>query len=141
MIEESYGIIPLRSHEGVWQVFLILHRNGNHWGFPKGKSSAGEDPKTAAERELNEETGLVIERFLEHGSIDEEYHFTRRGVKVTKRVHYFFALVSGTPVLQEQEIRDGKWLSLQDAPRTLTFAGARAICQKATEILKSKGEK
>ena len=47
---ESFGIIPFRKNaEGQIQVLLILHHQGNHWGFPKGKANVKEKPLESAE--------------------------------------------------------------------------------------------
>ena len=53
MVEEvSFGVIPLMKDNAAWQVFLILHKSGNHWGFPKGHASGNETPQETATREL-----------------------------------------------------------------------------------------
>lgn len=57
----SAGIIPVRlSPQG--EQFLVL-RCFRYWDFPKGEIDAGEDPLTAASRELTEETGLADAHF------------------------------------------------------------------------------
>lgn len=131
--EESFGIIPLRKTESGWQVFLILHKHGDHWAFPKGKADESESPFESAKRELEEETALVVEKVLIEEPISEQYTFFRRGKKVEKRVHYFPAIVSGAILLQPEEIRDGEWLSLNQAHDRLTFDEAKRICKKVEE--------
>lgn len=127
---ESFGIVPLNEENGEWLVFLILHRNGRHWGFPKGKSHANESPKEAAQRELKEETGLEIVRFLSEEPISESYHFRYKGRMVRKTVHYFAAIVQGDVKLQVEEIQEGKWVPLKEAANFLTFAEAKDICAR-----------
>ncbi|HSX12387.1 MAG TPA: NUDIX domain-containing protein [Rhabdochlamydiaceae bacterium] len=134
--EESFGIVPLKQEEGVWKVFLILHKQGRHWGFPKGKRHDAEEAKVAAARELKEETNLDVVRFLQETPFVESYLFRSRGRKILKTVHYFPAVVSGELKLQEEEIRDGKWLPLTEAPQQLTFKEARSICDQITQMLK-----
>lgn len=128
--EESFGVIPLRYVDHEWNVFIILHKQGNHWGFPKGKANQGEDPKKSAERELLEETGLKVERFLLDEPFIEEYSFFRNSEKIVKNVFYFPALVAGAFILQPQEIREGKWLSFEKAMQQLTFDEAKNICKR-----------
>lgn len=135
--EESFGIIPLKQDKEGWKVFLILHLQGNHWGFPKGRKNEGEEAKEAAMRELKEETGLKLDSFLQETPFIEHYHFRRKGNKILKIVYYFPALVSGEYKLQPEEIREGRWLLLKEAPDLLTFKGAKTICDEVLSLLKS----
>lgn len=137
--EESFGVIPLKHNGEEWQVFVILHKHGEHWGFPKGKADEGEDPQVSAFRELKEETNLTVEKLLQENPISEQYTFFRDGNKVQKTVHYFPAIVSGAFLLQPEEIRDGKWLAIDAAKNQLTFEEARTVCEKMKDLL-SKSE-
>lgn len=128
--EESFGIIPLKQEGKEWSFFLILHKNGNHWGFPKGKREVEETPLESAARELFEETGLKIERLLTDVPIFEKYIFSRKGKQVEKSVTYFPALVSGEVLLQEQEVREGGWFPYEQALKRLTFQEARNLCKQ-----------
>jgi 8-oxo-dGTP pyrophosphatase MutT (NUDIX family) len=134
--EESFGVVPLKQEGGVWQVFLILHKHGHHWGFPKGRMQGVEEAKGAAARELKEETNLDIVEWLQDHPFVESYLFRSKGQKILKTVHYFPAIVSGTLLLQEEEIRDGKWLPLHEAKQRLTFREARSICDQIIHLLK-----
>lgn len=133
--EESFGVIPLRHIDDEWKVFVILHKQGNHWGFPKGKGDSGEKPLESAKRELKEETGLIVEKLLLQEPIVEEYSFFRKGKKVQKKVCYFPAIVSGALLLQPEEIRDGKWLSFDEALNQLTFEEAKKNCLRVQELI------
>jgi len=134
--EESFGIIPLKQEEGTWFVLLILHIGGRHWAFPKGHSNEGETAKQAALRELQEETGLIVERFLQEEPLTENYSFHRAHQEVvSKTVQYFPAVVAGEIRLQKEEIRDAKWIPLKDALRHLTFKEARWMCQELMKTL------
>lgn len=128
--EEAFGIIPLSRVKDTWSIFVILHKHGDHWGFPKGKGEEGESALESAIRELKEETGLAVKQLLTEAPIIEEYSFQRKGQLVQKKVHYFPAIVSGAFFLQPEEIRDGRWLTLDEAPARLTFAEARSILQR-----------
>lgn len=133
--EKSFGIVPLKYENHEWRVFIILHKKGNHWGFPKGKAHEKEDPKKSAERELLEETGLKVERFLLDEPLIEEYAFFRASEKVVKKVLFFPALVSGAFILQLEEIREGKWVTFSEAFLSLSFIEAKNICQRVKQFL------
>jgi len=134
--EESFGIIPLRHSGDEWSVLIILHKHGNHWGFPKGKPDEGEAPIESAIRELEEETGLKVERLLQEDPIVESYTFYRGKDKVYKIVSYFPGVVSGALLLQPEEIRDGKWVHIEEANEVLTFQEAKNICDKVQQSLR-----
>jgi bis(5'-nucleosidyl)-tetraphosphatase len=133
--EASFGIIPLKQENGIWQVLLILHQGGRHWAFPKGHGNPGETPIESARRELKEETGLDIQKFLQEDPLTERYQFHRKREIVVKTVQYFPALVEGNLKLQVEEIRDAKWVSLKESPGYLTFREAKEMCNKLIHIL------
>ena len=114
-------------------VFLILHKSGNYWSFPKGHKEEGETPRQTAIRELKEETGLDVVEFLPCKPFSEEYSFMREGVKVHKKVEYFLAFVSKDVSLQKKEILDGKWFTIEQAVQVMTFPQSRSLCEKLLE--------
>jgi bis(5'-nucleosidyl)-tetraphosphatase len=134
--DKSYGIIPLRQENEVWQVLLILHQGGRHWAFPKGHGDAGETALDSAKRELKEETGLDIQELLQENPLVEKYQFHRKHEVVIKTVQYFPALVSGKLKLQAEEIRDAKWVPLKEAASHLTFKESKEMCNKLVSFLK-----
>lgn len=139
-MECSYGIIPITWRDGAFQVFLVQHRAG-HWGFPKGHPSEGETPLETAKRELYEETGLIVAQLLSQEVLEESYEFERDQSVIKKTVRYYLATVVN-PLeisIDKNEILEGKWIVIQNAPSLLTFAEARRLCQMAALIL-SKGD-
>ncbi|MGH2611992.1 MAG: bis(5'-nucleosyl)-tetraphosphatase [Rhabdochlamydiaceae bacterium] len=137
--EASFGIIPLQKVDEIWRVLLILHKGGRHWAFPKGRSNPGETPVESAKRELKEETGLTVEKFLQEEPLTERYEFRRKGESVIKTVQYFPAIVSGEVRLQPEEIQDAKWVLLKEAVRHLTFREAKDMCQMLAGQLEVRG--
>lgn len=127
---ESFGIVPFLNEEGTWKVLLILHREGNHWGFPKGKANPNETPLESAIRELREETGLIVKEVLHDQPMVEQYQFRRKKEIVLKVVHYYAAFVEGSLILQEEEVRDAKWLTIPEALKQLSFREARHILKE-----------
>lgn len=133
--EISYGIVPLRIYRTVWQVLIIQHHAG-HWAFPKGHANLGEMPQQTAERELHEETGLTIQRYLSPQPIIESYIFSFQGELISKSVHYFLAVVKGKVIIQESEIKASQWVSLSEAMKIVTFKESKRICLQTSEFLK-----
>jgi bis(5'-nucleosidyl)-tetraphosphatase len=127
--EDSFGVIPLQQKGAYWQVLLILHKGGRHWAFPKGRGNPGESPLESAKRELQEETGLEVEKLLQEEPLVERYEFRRKKEVVTKTVQYFPALVKGEVRLQPEEIQDAKWVPLKEADAHLTFREAKEMCR------------
>lgn len=132
---ESFGIIPIRLENEEWKVLLVLHREGNHWGFPKGKANLGEKHKETAIRELKEETNLDIKEFLIHDALVEHYQFWHKREKIYKTAYYFPALVEGTLRYQEEEIRDARWFNFDAALEQLSFKQARHMLCESMRIL------
>jgi 8-oxo-dGTP pyrophosphatase MutT (NUDIX family) len=133
--DESFGVIPLKKEGESWRVFLIRHRKGRYWGFPKGHAEQGESPLQAASRELREETALEISHLLQQMPFVEAYQFHIEGKKVRKRVSYFVAEVSGEIKLQQKEIGDGKWMELKAALNQVTHPEGKAILRQVIEQL------
>lgn len=138
---ESFGIVPFLNEGGTWKVLLILHREGNHWGFPKGKANPGETALESATRELKEETGLIVSTVLREQPMVEQYQFRRRKEFIVKTVQYFPAFVEGSLNLQEEEIRDAKWVGIPEALQQLTFREARHILQEFIRYLNISEER
>ncbi|MFW6060028.1 MAG: bis(5'-nucleosyl)-tetraphosphatase [Phycisphaeraceae bacterium] len=131
--DQSYGIIPVRFVDGERWYLLVRHGAG-HWGFPKGHAEPGESPVEAATRELAEETGLTALRVLDEPVLEERYIFTKRGGRrVSKRVTYFVGRATGSAEVTPQpgEIADCRWLPVDEARRTITFAEGRKLLDRA----------
>lgn len=133
--EESFGVVPLSKEKGHWEVFLIQHRGGRYWGFPKGHAEEGEAPLEAALRELKEETNLECLRTLRDEPLMEQYQFLIEGKRVSKRVLYFVAEVKGEVKLQSEEINDGIWLPFSEAMDKVTHPEGKAILAEVAKIL------
>jgi bis(5'-nucleosidyl)-tetraphosphatase len=132
---ESFGIVPVKREYEEWKVLLILHREGNHWGFPKGKANPGEVAEQTARRELKEETNLDVKEILCIEPLTEQYHFRRKHEQIAKSAYYFPAIVEGKLRCQEEEIRDARWCSFAEALQQLSFKQARHILCETMRLL------
>jgi 8-oxo-dGTP pyrophosphatase MutT (NUDIX family) len=131
-IEETSagGVVFRRTDAGV--VVLLIKDSYQNWGFPKGHIEPGEDPAGAAAREIAEETGL--EGLVLHGALRAiDWYFRFRGRLVHKTCRFFlFESPSGEPHPQAEEgISDCRWLPLDAALRTISYANAREVLEEA----------
>lgn len=141
MKESSFGIIPLHHSRSGWKVLLVQHGVGGHWAFPKGHAEAGETPQETACRELQEETGLSVIRFISEIPLIEEYSFRRQGKLINKHVTYFVAEVTtASLLLQEEEISDSQWVPVEAVGDYVTFPAAKALCTQLISLLMDLGE-
>lgn len=129
--EISYGIIPFSRQGKKWRVLLVQHGRSKYWGFPKGHPEAGETPKEAAVRELFEETHLTVVRFFSDIPIEEHYNYTLRGQFISKTVYLFAGEVEGELQIQEEEIGDAQWFSIEEAEHKLTYQADRSALSSA----------
>lgn len=133
--ERSYGIIPLIKGDKGYKVLLVKLSSGNHWSFPKGRAEALESPKETAERELFEETGLSVYRYISENSITETYHVQRGGAAKSKRVDYFIAEVKGDIVIQTEEILEYILVDPHEVNDWLTHDAAKNVWNEAKGLI------
>ncbi|MGK5595137.1 MAG: bis(5'-nucleosyl)-tetraphosphatase [Parachlamydiaceae bacterium] len=135
--EISYGIIPLQKKGNQWEVLLVQPHQG-WWGIPKGHADPGETDQEAAERELNEETGLRVKKYLRQEPILERYHFFLHKQLIDKTVMYFLAEVEGTVVLQAEELKNSQWLNLDKAVNSVTYKETKKVLKQTLDFLSQK---
>lgn len=133
--EKSCGAVVFRGNGKTRQVLLIRHVNGGHWAFPKGHVEAGESETETALREIREETGLCVR--LDTGFRSVTTYSPAPGVE--KDVVYFAASCpEGELVKQKEEVRDARWLSPEEAERTVTYENDVRILRSAAGYMKTK---
>ena len=94
--------------------YLFIFRN-KKWDLPKGKVEKGEQVKTAAIREVEEECGVKIEK--RKTILSKTYHiYELNGEVILKRTSWFPMKVKGIPKLipqKEEGISTASWVSPQ----------------------------
>jgi 8-oxo-dGTP pyrophosphatase MutT (NUDIX family) len=128
------GVIFRRSPDG--PLILLIRDSYRNWGFPKGHLEEGEAATGAAVREIGEETGLTD--LALHGPIDDiDWFFRFRGRLIHKTCHFFlFESATGEARPQRDEgISACRWLPLEEAMRTVSYANARDILRAAGQML------
>ena len=120
VINAAGGIVVQRGEPPLFAV-VCLRKRGD-WVLPKGKLDAGESPRTAAQREVLEETGhdATIGEFL--GTLAYEV-----GVRI-KIVHYWRMEADSTPCRPlMKDITAVEWLPLDAALARLTRSHEQAF--------------
>jgi bis(5'-nucleosidyl)-tetraphosphatase len=136
--ERAAGFVLFRQANGDRLYLLLRHRDGDHWGFPKGRIEPGEDEIGAARRELREETGIRDLRLVPGFFQQSHYPVMRDGLQYDKTVTYFLAEVpDGQPVRLSPEHVSSAWLDRHSALETLTHEETRRILNAATEYLET----
>jgi bis(5'-nucleosidyl)-tetraphosphatase len=116
----SAGVVVVRRAAEGWR-FLLL-RAFNHWDFPKGMVEEGEEPRAAALREVEEESGIADLEF-EWGDGSTETGPYSRG----KVARYFIASTRtaavqllDNPEIGRPEHAEFRWASLDDASKLVS---------------------
>jgi bis(5'-nucleosidyl)-tetraphosphatase len=113
----SAGVVVVRRVDGEWRVLLL--RAYNYWDCPKGGVEPGEDPLTAARREVREETGIDELEFRWGGEFIETPPYSKNKV-----ARYYLAATATADVklpisaeLGRPEHHEYRWLSFDAAAR------------------------
>jgi 8-oxo-dGTP pyrophosphatase MutT (NUDIX family) len=119
-------------------VFLLIRDSYDNWGFPKGHLEVGEAPEAAARREVEEETGLaglVVRAPIE--TID--WYFRFRGRLIHKVCHFYLMETAhaDTSPQRSEGITACRWETYDDAARLISYANARQVLQRASELVAS----
>ena len=128
----SAGAVVLAGPPEQPLVALIHRRSPAEWRLPKGKLKPGETPRQAAEREVLEETGLVITAGEEVGSSAYSYG-PPAGRPVRKRVHFYLARVP-EPLPLQPELRSfdaARWVPVAEALEILAWENEREVVREA----------
>jgi 8-oxo-dGTP pyrophosphatase MutT (NUDIX family) len=111
------------------------------WEFPKGGLESGESEQEAAERELQEETGLAQGDYalLDGFRAEERYFFTRGSGGdrrlIHKQVSYFLAEWLRGEVQISREASRFAWATAEEAERLLRFPEKRRVLASAERWL------
>ncbi len=128
MTEQSAGGIVVRGAE----VLMIRDRYGR-WTFPKGHIEAGETPREAAVREVQEETGVRANAGERLGQVG----YALAGGNDKQVTYYFMRYEGGEVRALQTEIAEACWLGFDEAQEHVQrygYPGYRVLLRKAMEI-------
>ena len=146
--ENSSGVVVVQQQEGM-QRFLLLHQTNDVWSFPKGHIEEGETAKTAALRELEEETGITDILLIDVEPIMQEYTFIQGGEQIHKVNCYFVGTTDSTTLIaQPMEVIEYLWATYEEAVAIFTtqalthgFTHWQEVLDAAVLILSQKTQR
>ena len=132
---EAAGAVVLRRRAENAQVLLVHRPKYDDWSFPKGKLDPGEPARTAAVREVLEETGVAIR--LGPPLTGQAYLYGPRQDRA-KVVHYWVGraredadVASYAP---NDEIDEVRWVAADKAEQLLSYARDRETLREALQL-------
>jgi 8-oxo-dGTP diphosphatase len=112
--------------------YLLVHRQRyDDWSLPKGKLDDGESYRTAALREIEEETGITPRVVAKLGTV--AYETPNRNHKV---VRYWLTEATKTRKFRpNKEVDDIVWLSAKNARRLATYSRDHEVLNWAIRLV------
>ncbi len=108
---QTRGVKCLVEKDGKFLLVRITYRN-KYWTIPGGGVGRKEDFKSAAFRELKEETGLTPSSLEYFG----QYYQEVEGKRDTVQCFYTKVDASAVPVVDYVEIAEANWFSKEELP-------------------------
>lgn len=132
MVEVSSGGVVIFGN-----AILLLKKYNGDWVLPKGRLERGENIKSAALREVLEETGVKGEILDYIGAVHYNYKNLKENEIVSKTVHWYLMKSNSmecTPQRKEGFI-DAMYVHVDKAKDLLRYADERKIIIKGIELM------
>ncbi|HEX6535504.1 MAG TPA: NUDIX hydrolase [Gemmatimonadaceae bacterium] len=137
--QRSAGGVVVRHGKRGPEVALISVGEPPRWQLPKGIVEEGESPEATAVREVREEAGVSASPLEPLDPIDYWYVGTARDgsrVRYHKQVHfYLMRYESGSVEDHDHEVREARWVPLDEAATRLAFENERRLVRLAATRL------
>ncbi|MCR9106854.1 MAG: NUDIX domain-containing protein [Gammaproteobacteria bacterium] len=124
VIESAGGLVCNRSHH-----LLLMFKRGK-WDMPKGRIEAGAGKEDSALREVQEETGLNIDKLSITSNLPSTWHTTRhQNIRYLKKTHWYLMHYDGNDDDTAPQIEEGiiecRWVHVSDLPEYRELLRAR----------------
>jgi 8-oxo-dGTP pyrophosphatase MutT (NUDIX family) len=127
----SAGGVAFRTTKEVGvEVALIAVGESHRWQLPKGTIERDEPPEAAALREVREEAGIDAQLVEPIDEIEYWYAGDSRGrrVRFHKKVYfYLMRYVAGDVADHDDEVREARWFTIDDAIERLAFKNEQSV--------------
>ncbi len=137
--EKTIGIVIFRR-EGKGIKYLLLQHGGPYWNFPKGRQELGETELESAQRELQEETGIINAHILDGFYDTYEYDFdteihngTRE--KIYKQAIFYLGEIDSPAVTISHEHQTYDWFDFDTALKRMYFQQGQDLLKRAHQFL------
>lgn len=124
----SAGGVVLNEKDEV----LVVSQNGDSWSLPKGHLEKGEDERSAAEREIREESGLDQFQFVKDLGSYERPRIGRGGrgddaTEIKKITLFLFRATQDSLGPGHSEHPEARWVKKEDVSSLLTHPKDKAF--------------
>lgn len=118
--ETAGGVVFRRTERGV-EILMIQDARGR-WTVPKGHIEPGEDARTAAEREVQEEAGLEQVKALDYlGKTHFRYRREDKLILMTQHMFLVQALGDNGKLVKEEWMKGINWFPAMDALEAIEY--------------------
>jgi 8-oxo-dGTP pyrophosphatase MutT (NUDIX family) len=127
VVRGAGGVVMRRNGVGRTELVVVHRPKYDDWTLPKGKAEKGETDEACALREVEEETSLECELGDEIAATEYVDSAGR-----PKRVRYFaMTPCAGAEAAPQNEIDEVRWVTVQTALATLTYARDFVVVEAA----------
>lgn len=120
------GGIVLRVVHGDVFVYMIHRHRYNDWSLPKGHIDEGEDERTAALREILEETGLHC-RIIDSLPV---YQYALPSGETSEVAMFACAMIAAGGDIDVSEVDYGKWMPMTEAIDQCSYPSLKEYMQR-----------
>jgi 8-oxo-dGTP pyrophosphatase MutT (NUDIX family) len=134
----SAGGVAFRKQDRQTEVALICVGDDARWQLPKGLIDSGESTEAAAVREVREEAGIDTEVVTRIDKVEYWYFWKEDGQRVRYHKFVYFYLLrykSGDVADHDNEVKEARWVEIDEALQLMAFDNERKIVEKAKALI------